>query len=577
MGKTELSKEQMLSKADPWNDLTLGERDEVVFRCIRDPVEFCNEPLMTGGTKLRDLQSEIISAIYATYNNDPLPWGRRKYNVAIIVAGMSSGKTFLGSRVSGFETLNLVVHDHPAVHWGLAKGSWIRIINVATSKLQSQETVWDEFKDTLFYQSPYFMHFLPECYTFDVRFRDKRVHLKTLGSSALSSVGRNLKCAIIDEQAKFETEEGKRSGKFVFDSLTRSTSRFGFQGLTFSIGSILHENDPLMTEYKKTLDRLTNPHMIGFKFTTLEMNPNFTLEEYEAHKSRDPITCYRDFDCIPELAGVHFYGNPDLIRIEPDLPNKLEPFIEYCERKWTLAKKKSQKIRNYHPDDFKDPNYLPEEIQMIDKELRSMKPRLATERYMHVLGGDPAIKRDAFGLAIGYKRVIPVSMRPKMVIKVDEGIIAEEITIDGLWRFLPKDETGVEVDTTFVTFVCWEAAKWFGVRYAAFDTWNFPSTQQAIRRRGTQVVEGGHVVRLEDCEKFKDRQYYRTMRICNYPHVETEMRELIKKGNKVDHPPRGSKDVYDAAVLVSWLLDLDDEAIKKLFKEKSGIPLTVVM
>jgi len=164
-----------------------------------------------------------------------------------------------------------------------------------------------------------------------------------------------------------------------------------------------------------------------------------------------------------------------------------------------------------------------------------------------------------------------------MVIKVDESIITYEITIDGLWRFLPKDETGVEVDTTFVTFVCWEASKWFGVRYAAFDTWNFPSTQQAIRRRGTHVVEGGHVVKLEDCEKFKDRQYYRTIRICNYPHIEKEMKELIKKGTKVDHPSKGSKDVYDAAVLVSWLLDLDDKELKKLFKEKSGIPLTVVI
>jgi len=533
--------------------------------------------MMTGGAKLREKQADIIQATYATYNNEPLPYGRRKYNVAIIVAGMSSGKTHIASRVMGYETLNLVHHRHPIAHWGYAKGSWVRLVNVATSKTQSQETVWDEFKDTLFTLSPYFMHFLPEIYTFDIRFRPKKVHIKTLGSSGISAVGRNLKCAVIDEMAKFETEEGKRSGKFVFDSLTRSTSRFGFQGLTFSIGSILHENDPLMTEYKKTLNRQLNPHMIGFKFRTSEMNPHFTIEEYNAHKARDPITCYRDFDCIPEFAGIQFYGNPDLIRIEPDLPNKLEVFIEYCERKWALAKKKSQKLRNYHPDDFKDPTYLPDEIAKINVKLRNLKPRLVKDNQPHVLTGDPAIARDAFGLGIGYKRILPVSQRPKMVIKVHESIIAEEVTIDGLWRFRPKKETGIEVDVTFVTFVCWEAAKWFNVRYAAFDTWNFPGTQQAIRRRGTKVVEGGHVVKLEDCENFKDRQYYRTIRICNYPWVVDEMKALIKKGNKVDHPKRGSKDVYDAAVLISWLLDLPKEELQKLFKEKKGIPMAVVM
>jgi hypothetical protein len=564
----------MLSIAEPWNDLTFKERDEVLFRCIRDPVEFSNEPLMCGGSQLRPVQAEIIGKVYETYDDAPLPYGRRKYNVAIIVAGMSSGKTHIASRVIGYEGLNLLVHKHPAQHWGYAKGSWVRIVNLATSKTQSQETVWEEFKDTLFNHSPYFMSHLPEILTFDIRFRKKKVHVKTLGSSGISSAGRNLKCAVIDEQAKFETEEGKRSGKFVFDSLTRSTSRFGFQGLTFSIGSILHDNDPLMTEYKKTLDRVLNPHMIGFKYTTLEMNPHFTQEEYEAHKARDPITCARDFDCVPEHAGIHFYGNRDLIRIEPELPNKLEPFIEFCEKKWELAKRKSQKIRNYHPDDFKDPSFLPDEIAKIDKKIRALKPRLVPEKNIHVLTGDPAIARDAFGLAIAYKRVLPMSQRPKMVVKVDETILQTQVTIDGLWRFRPKAETGVEVDPAFITYACWEAARWFKVRYAAFDTWNFPTTQTTLKRRGVNVVEGGHVVKLADCENFKDRQYYRTIRICNYPFIIDEMKGLIKKSNKVDHPKKGSKDVYDAAVLTTWLLD--NPELKDLF-EPSGIPMAVVI
>ena len=576
MGKTEVPIEQMLSTAEPWNDLTFKERDEILFRCIQDPIEFCNEPMMCGGSTLRPIQESIIKTVYATDGNETLPYGSRKYNVAIIVAGMSSGKTHIASRVIGYELLNLVVHKHPAVHWGYAKGSWVRIVNLATSKTQSQETVWDEFKDTLLNQSPYFNHYLPEIYTFDVRFRPKRVHIKTLGSSAISAAGRNLKCAVIDEMAKFDTEEGKRSGKFVFDSLTRSTSRFGFQGLTFSIGSILHERDPLMTEYKKTLDRALNPRMIGFKYTTLEMNPHFTLEEYNAHKARDPITCARDFDCVPEHAGVQFYGNRDLIRIEPNMPNKLEIFVEYCEKKWKLAKKKSQKLRNYNVND-EEPEFLPDEIQVINKKLGHLQPRLVKDKFPHVLTGDPAIARDAFGLSIGYKRVLPMSQRPTMVVKVDESILRTEITIDGLHRFRPKKETGVEVDTTFITFVCWEAARFFNVKHSAFDTWNFPSTQQAIKSRGVKVVEGGHIVKLEDCEKFKDRQYYRTIKICNYPFIVTEMEELIKKNNKVDHPSKGSKDVYDAAVLTAWLLDLTKDELAKIFEERSGIPYAVVM
>lgn len=577
LGKTELSIEQMQQIAEPWDDLTLGERREVILRCVRSPEEFCDEPLMTGGSELRPVQGQIIRELYATVDRKPLPRGRRKYNVGICVAGMGSGKTHVASRIIGYETLLLIIHKNPATHWRLAKGSNLRIVNVATSQTQSKETVWDEFKDTLFSQSPYFMAKKPEIYTHDIYFKPKRVHIKTLGSSAISAVGRNVKCAVIDEMAKFETEEGKRSGKFVFDSLTRSTGRFGFEGLTFSIGSIMHANDPLMIEYGKTLKRELNPHMVGWKFTSLQMNPYFTIDEYEAHKARDPITCARDFDCIPEYAGVHFYGNPDLIRIEPSLPNKLEPFIAFCERKWEKAKRKMAEIRRYHPDDDKDNKVFRDALRNLTKEFRNMKPPLVAERYSHALGGDPAIKRDAFGLAIAYKRIIPMRQRPQMVIKVHEDVIKSEITIDGLWRFRPKKETGVEVDATFVSFVCAEATRWFRVRKAAFDTWNFPSTQQAVRGAGASVAEDGHIVKLEDCENFKDRQYYRTIRICNYPWIEEEMKALIKKKNKVDHPANGSKDVYDAAVLTSWILDMEQEDMDKTFMQSASVPLTVVI
>ncbi len=562
----------MATIAEPWHDLTLREQQEVLRRCISDPLEFADEKMMCGGTKLRPVQSKIMSELYATKDDIPMPRGKRLYNIGICIAGMSSGKTHLGSRILGMELLSLLIYDDPAPHWSMAKGSWIRLINVATSKGQSKETVWDEFNDTLFKQSAFFMSFAPRILTTDVYYDTHHVHLKTLGSSAISAVGRNVKCAVIDEQAKFETEEGKRSGKFVFDSLTRSTTRFGMEGLTFSIGSILHENDPLMTEYYKTLDRELNPTMIGWKFTTIEMNPNFDYQVYLAHKNRDPITAARDYDCIPEHAGIHFYGNRNLIYIDEKIPNKLEIFVEYCEKKWGRIKAKTDIARRIEENtDGVDSMVL--EMNKVSAGLSSMKPRLIPDKHLHVLGGDPAIARDAFGLAIAYKEILPMSQRPRMIVEVDPSILNTRITIDGLYRFRPKKETGVEVDPAFISFVCWEAAKFFKIRYAAFDTWNFPTTQVMLRRRGVNVVDGGHIIKLEDCEAFKDRQFYRTIRICNHPWIVGEMKGLIKKNKKVDHPRSGSKDVYDAAVLTQWLLDTPELA---KFFEHTGVPITEV-
>lgn len=579
MGNLLLSIEEMEKVARPWKKLGFTKQQEIIRRCMRDPVEFANEPMMCGGSKLRPIQAKIMHELYATKDDIPMPRGERLYNTGICVAGMSSGKTHLASRILGRELFSLLIYDSPAIQWNMAEGSNIRLINVATSKTQSKETVWDEFNDTLLKRSPYFMSFAPRVLTADVFYDDHNVHVKTLGSSAISAVGRNVKCAVIDEQAKFETEEGKRSGKFVFDSLTRSTTRFGMEGLTFSIGSILHEADPLMTEYYKTLDRETNPTMIGWKFTTLEMNPTFDYQVYIGHKNRDPITAARDYDCVPEHAGMHFYGNRNLIEIDPKIPNKLAIFVEYCERKWAVIRKKTKIARKiedkmgtinalYDPSDE-----LVLEMNKISAQLNNMKPRLIRDRHLHVLGGDPAIARDAFGLAIAYKEILPMSQRPKMIVEVDKNVLNTRITIDGLHRFRPKKETGIEVDPAFISFVCWEAAKFFKVRYAAFDTWNFPTTQVMLRKRGVNVVEGGHIVKLEDCEQFKDRQFYRTIRICNYPWIADEMKGLIKKGNKVDHPRGGSKDVYDAAVLTQWLLDTPELA---KFFEHAGVPITEV-
>lgn len=566
----------MLTIAEPWMDLTFREQDEIIWRCSADPVEFSNEPMMTGGSTLRPIQAKIMDELYATEHDMPMPRGKRLYNTGICVAGMSSGKTHLASRVLGREAFALTIYDEPALHWGLARGSWIRLINMATSKTQSKETVWDEFNDTLIKQSPYFMSFLPRILTSDIYFDSHSVHLKTLGSSGISAVGRNVKCAVIDEQAKFETEEGKRSGKFVFDSLSRSTTRFGMQGLVFSIGSILHENDPLMTEYYKTQQPDLFPGMIGWLFTTLEMNPVFDRQVYNAHKARDPITAARDYDCVPEHAGIHFYGNRDLIYTDAKIPNLLAIFVDYCEEKWKYIRKKTKlnrKLEEFQDLSKEDSVKLSNEIEKISNEIRNFKPRIVRSNHIHVLGGDPAIARDGFGLSLAYKEVIPMSQRPKMIVEVNKSVLNTRITIDGLYRFRPKKETGVEVDPGFISFVCWEAAKFFRVRYAVFDTWNFPTTQLMLKRRGVGVIEGGHIVKLEDCENFKDRQFYRTIRICDYRLIVDEMKALIKKGNKIDHPRNGSKDVYDAAVLSQWLLD--NPELGKLF-EPRGIPLTEV-
>jgi hypothetical protein len=540
-----------------WADLPYIKRSAMVQLALRSPKYWVTEPFFVGDIVLRPKQLEIFLSVWETDTGQAFPKGKKKYQEIQLVAGMRSGKTFLASIILGYAIF--VLCNMPAIwkEYGLAKGSEIALVVIATSQTQAMRTVWGVFINTLWEISPYF-EWLRNTYArslkehITINMPHGKILVEALSTSGMSAVGRTVYMAFFDELAKMELTDSKRSGEFVYQSLSKSTATFQSEGQRISIGSILHDQDPLWLLYQRSQEvdekgKPKYPSMKGFFYTTPQMNPYFDEDYLRQEWEKDPISANRDFYCIPESGGMIFYANKEIIQYNPANKNVLEQMWPYIQENWDMYSKWSEQ-KALNPM-LKQPTY---------KEY-PVKPRPGR---MYVLAGDPAFKSDAFGIALGFREIIPKRDRPKEIIMsgvTDVRMITDRIVLDGLWRVLPKkmgDKVG-EIDPRFITFALTEIARHFNVSFAVFDTWNFPTTQKTLKTIGVFVLEP-HRIMKEDCERLKERQFYGTLDICKYEYILKEMRELIRVNTTkgVDHPPKGSKDVFDSAVLVQWILDV---------------------
>jgi len=397
----------------------------------------------------------------------------------------NSGKTFLASCFAAYEAFKLLIKPDPAAYYNLAPGSPIFIVVVATSEKQAYDTIFNEIKQKLM-RSPFFREYHPRFLMNEIIFQSKNVRILCGTSSSASLVGRNVKLAIFDELARFEESTSKRGAWEVYTSLKRSTATFGKEGYCISISSIRHPNDIMMTLYRQAQ---TNPRMFALKFATWEFNPNFKLEDFKFELQRDPLAFWRDFGSKPFAGQAPFFANIDVVPFDSSIPNNLE----------LLARGEK--------------TYFNEEAT-------------------YVLAGDPAIRHDAFGLAI--------------VHEVEPG----QYVCDGLYRFKPM---GTDLSPVEIKNFILRVLDHCNVITAVFDTWNFPELQEEIRSHGVEVLN--HIVRKEDYDRFKEFCFKRCIRICDYPILRQELEQLqIVNVKRVDHPPGGSKDVADALVNALWAI-----------------------
>jgi len=498
-----------------WEDLALEERLQKVLKGREDPVYFCQDPYFLNLT-LWPMEIEIIRRFIwgvpkameilewqetraAHIKKDKMEEFNSKYvqiyHDLAIEAGMNSGKTFMASCIGLQQAFELLSLKNPVEYYGASPGTEFFILNVATSDEQAHDTIFAQEKGKV-ENSPFFQYLKPRTKYNEFRFTQKSVIIRCGGSNSGSLVGRNVKCALFDELARFKDTRGERSGWEVYHGLGRGTKKVpALKAKRVAISSTLYVGDIIdyLYEMSKRVDT-----MLGYKYATWEMNPTLTKEVLADEFEKDPDSAWRDYGVAPTRAIEKYYGDPSIIgfndkRVNPMLPDG-----------------------TFKESFMGDPGFD------------------------YVLTGDPAIKMDSFGLALGH--------------------LTEEnkVYIDYVHRIAPK----LEVDPTEVVNIINHIKSRFNLQRFIVDQWNYPETIKKVQDSGIDVVF--NVVKLPQHDRLKEAWKLKEIDCYEHEALRIELVNLeIHRGRKVDHPRRGSKDIADALAQLVWDLTSAEREVRE--------------
>ena len=498
--------------AETWEDLPMSKKMAALIKAQDDPVYFWTHPAL-GNTKPWDSQISTLRDFYSKDDKD-----KRKYSELIFVSGMRGGKTTIAAMISLFEVFKLLILDDPAAHYKLAPGSEIQCINVAPSEPQALDTVFKRSKE-LVAHSPFFMSKNFELVYNAIKFPDKNITIKALGSNSGSGVGRTVKCFIADEVSSFLDNQNKRSAQEVYSRLSKSTATFKpwNENIRVAISSPLYDGDFITTMHKRAKDEYWDWAMTIWE-PTWNLNPNLTKEVLEEERRKDPISFDRDFGATPGTEVENFFS-PQLIKRIKDAQDKNVNFLEDLE----------------HLEAKNDAVY-------------------------YIVGTDPAIKNDSFGLALGHVTT------------------TGEVVIDGTLSFTAG--LGEEIKGEDIRQVLIPLFEHLPVQFYVFDAYLHGDLKDLAENYGITTFQ--HYLNLEDWIKTRDMLDKGDAQLPLDEQLTKELQYLqLLKGKQVDHPrkfpdgSRGGKDIADACCqIISLVKRTEDLQSKKYGKVPSFIVQT---
>lgn len=443
---------------------------------------------------------------------------------ACLDQGIGSGKSTEVSCIFAYETYKLECLESPQLFYGLAPGSVIALLNMAPSAPQAKAIIFNEVKQRI-----------EGCRWFRERglMPDPRVqselrfpkHIRIFpGNSSLTfPLGYNIKAAVIDEAAFYDDTENADVAEQVHTAISRRmTSRFGTRG-----GPLVSISSPRYVDdfIERRMEALANdPAAFVRRRATWESKPipEDTPRFAAVHPvSGDvvmiPIEYQRDFDANPDSAWRDFGAVPSLV-LEPYLQDKA------AIRAACHGENRSLEL--------------------------AWKPMRDTVYAIHV---DLGKKRDAAGIAVGYLK-------------------GEEVIVEAAWRVLCTDQLlrrfrGARPEDTLKAGETEIDFEWirdailrlhfagFPIISASYDGWQSADSLQLLVKQGVPAVELSVDRNLQPYDTMKELMYQRRLHLPDSAILKTELQRLeLKEGKKVDHTPKGSKDVSDAVAGVCWAL-----------------------
>jgi len=516
--------------------------------------EFLYSEDFMGLPPLSDYQIKLLESMTQIFREETLItlWGKEEaerlwkstQQEIIFQLGKGSGKDFVTS--VGFARIAylLLCLKDPAKYFGKPPGDSIAMLNVAINAKQAKNVFFRYFKQRI-----------KLCPWFDGRWDatqdsitfDKNIEAHSGHSEREAWEGYNFIIVVLDEISGFATEAestadgGSRdkTADAIYKMYKASvSSRFPRFGKLLLLSFPRYKDDYIQTRYKEAVGEV---HTIWREHTFKiheDMPDGMQDNEFTIHWEEDHVVSYRE-DGVYALKRPTWEVNPtieiddlksDFLR---DYQDALSRFACMPPEAIDAFFKDRSKIEKAFPDDMVGPF-------RDDWSWRSwFTPDKNRNYYIHV---DLAYKHDRAAVAMA-------SVDKWVTVKYGDGVEhhAPKVRVDAIRYWTPTSTENVDLESV-KNFIVDLRRAGFPIKLVTFDRWNSVGYRQQLKsdfRINTDLLS----VAKPHYEDFS--LALNENRIAGYsiPLLVDELVGLrIIKGNKVDHPRKGSKDVSDAVV-----------------------------
>lgn len=302
-----------------------------------------SEVLLTWNEEYQDMCCPKCGNTFFGFLND----GKiTHYNELICIAGMRSGKSFLGAHIGGYiehilRTMSMQGKGAIQRYLRQEKAEWFEVTFAASTATQARDTIYAKYKE-MRNNSPWInrhVSWIKEQEAQQLGIKNKweykvlddsivdgwlQVRFNRVSSNSAGIAGKTRIFAAIDELARLSNTDSKTSAQELYRVLNQSlkTVRSAcdnyqlnpYMGYMLNVTSPISIDDMSMQIYNKTKpdtdesERLTRTY--GWKGPTWEFNPEQRFENFREEFIKDPVAAQRDFGADPPAAETPLFEDP---------------------------------------------------------------------------------------------------------------------------------------------------------------------------------------------------------------------------------------------------------------------------
>lgn len=446
------------------------------------------------------------------------------YNEMCVIAGMRSGKSFLGAHIGGYIEHILRVYAArggrsaiPRLFPNLEKAETFEVTFAASTATQAKDTIYAKYRG-MRVNSPWMNRAVDwvkaqenlqisdvgrwEYKELDDIIRDGylQVRFNKVSSNSGGIAGRTRIFAAIDELSRLSITESKMSAQELYRVLNQSLKTvrgsvrkynlpFHF-GLMLNVTSPISIDDAAMSLYAKAFQgELKRTYY--WKGATWEFNPELSRADFDEEYKKDPVGAERDFGANPPAAATPFVDNP--VRFWQSIDYKRKPAVKFVTTHITdkTGKKYIGAEVSEVPYNWKDQHYIfcdaghtfdsfaivcaHPEIVSKDHYLQSNQARVVNNNIMMPVDGCHISE-----LPCNPDSPMMISREPMQ----GENLGRLVTVIDFCYRIVPSREREIYFNS-LLDIIKVLKEKW-KIATVAFDQWQSVSLIQAIRDLGVQ-------------------------------------------------------------------------------------------